>query len=187
MRHGHGVRSVLLSILVLCAAAAPLAAQQSSVVLRSQTTIMWWVVDAETGRAAFFGGDIVALCDQDPEGYDLLEFQEVEQPNDVATQLVAHGDGIGTTLWEKAPTFSWPTALCRDVRAAEPLAVGESDLTFSGRFPTKWADPEVTAPYGLTAQGTLRTPEGEELRLNARYRCVFRGGETRCTQGLTVR
>lgn len=189
MKHRHGVRDILLSTLILAAAAGPLAAQPSSgsVIMRSQNTVTWWVVDEESGRAAFFGGDIVAICQQDPEGYDLLDFQEVEQPNDVATNLVARGDGIGTSLWAKAPTFAG-AALCRDVLAAgEPLATGSSDLNIMARFPTTWAEADITMPYGMTARGTVWTPEGEEMSVNARFRCVSRSGETKCTQGLTVR
>lgn len=182
-------RALILLMLVGVWAGSPLHAQDSpeSVVMRSQNTITWWVVDSSSGLAMFYGGDIVKICSEEPEGYDLLEFHEVQQPNDVATNLVAKGDGIGASLWDHAPPFVMPR-LCTDILSRNgPMATGTADLTFIGRFPATWSDPDVVAPYGLTASGTMTTPVGETLRVNARYRCVATGAKQRCTQGLTVR
>lgn len=182
-------RTVVLLLLVGVSAGSPLHGQASpeSVLMLSEDTITWWVVDSSSGLAMFYGGDIVKICSDDPEGYDLLAFQEVRQPNDVATNLVAKGEDIGASLWDHAPPFVMPR-LCTDILSRSgPMATGTADLTLIGRFPTTWSDPDVVAPYGLTASGTMTTPDGETLRVNARYRCVARGAEQRCTQGVTVR
>lgn len=190
MKHIARGRTLVLATLLTGTLAVGLAAQgpEGAVIMRSENHITWWVVDPSSGVAAFYGGDIIAICNEDPEGWDLLDFQDVSQPNDVARNLVAKGDDIGTSLWDHAPPFIVPR-LCADILArGAPMAIGTSDITITGRFPTTWADPDVTAPFALSARGTLTTPDGETLDVTSRYHCVrSRSGERRCTQGVVVR
>jgi hypothetical protein len=178
----------LLMLMLAVAVSDSLRAQESrSVIMRSQNVITWWVVDEVSGQAAFYGGDIIAICRDDPAGYDLLEFQEVQAPNEIATNLVAQGRDVGASLWDRAPPFVMPR-LCHDILArGAPMATGTADITITGRFPVTWADPDVVSPFGMTATGTMETREGATMRVNAQYRCVTRGGDMRCTQNLTVR
>jgi len=188
MKHADRCRRVAIVTLLAGAWAVGLTAQapEGPVVMRSENLITWWVVDPTSGVAAFYGGDIIAICQEDPEGYDLLDFQNVSQPNEVARNLVAKGDDVGMSLWDHAPPFVG-ARLCADILArGTPMATGTADITITGRFPTTWADPDVTAPFGLAARGTLTTPEGETLNVTSHYRCVARGGEQRCTQGVVV-
>ncbi len=182
------LRAVVPSMLV-AAASGSLQAQEPprSVIMRSQNVITWWVVDPASGRAAFYGGDIVAICRDDPDGYDLLDFQEAQAPNDLATNLVAKGSGIGASLWESPPPFVMPR-LCHDILArGEPMARGTADITITGRFPVTWADPRVVSPFGMTASGTMLTPTGETLHVQSHYRCVWRDDAMRCTENVTIR
>jgi hypothetical protein len=182
------LRLVIMLMLVVAGTDSLRAQEQPrSVIMRSQNVITWWVVDEATGQAAFYGGDIVAICSDDPAGYDLLEFQEVQAPNEIATNLVAKGRDVGASLWDRPPPFVMPR-LCHDILArGAPMATGTADITITGRFPVTWADPDVVSPFGMTASGSMKTPEGATLRVNAQYRCVTRGGEMRCTQNLSVR
>lgn len=187
MRYAMRVLSVVMLLMLM--ATDSLRAQESprSVIMRSQNVITWWVVDEASGQAAFFGGDIVAICGDDPAGYSLLEFQEVQAPNEIATNLVAKGRDVGASLWDRAPPFVMPR-LCQDILARDgPLATGTADITITGRFPVTWADPDVVSPFGMTAAGTMQKTDGSTLRVNAQYRCVTRGGDMRCTQNLSVR
>lgn len=166
-----------------------LPAQNSSgaVVMRSEDVVTWWAVEEGTGRAAFFGGDVMEICTSGSAGYDLLDFQEVKAPNELATNLLARGDDVGASLWERAPRFA-PGAMCQDILAMGlPIATGEARLTVVGRFPTSAGDASATSPYGVTARGTLRTPEGEEIDVDARLRCQSRENRQRCTQEVRVR
>lgn len=189
MKYAMRILSVAIPLMLVVAATDSLRAQESprSVIMKSQNVITWWVVDEATGQAAFYGGDIVAICNDDPAGYDLLDFQEVQAPNEIATNLVAKGRDVGASLWDRAPPFVMPR-LCHDILArGAPLAIGTADITITGRFPVTWADPDVVSPFGMTASGTMTTPDGAAVLVNAQYRCVTRGGEMRCTQNLSVR
>lgn len=184
-------RLLILSLFLLSAIAnpGPLEAQASarSVVMRSEGIVTWWVVDPGTGQAAFYGGDIVAICRDDPDGYDLVDFHEMEAPGAVATTMVGRGSDVGASLWDHAPPFVMPR-LCTDILSrGAPLAVGTANITMTGRFPVAWGDPDVVSPFGLTANGTMRTPGGETLRVHSQYRCVARSADMRCTQNVTVR
>lgn len=189
MNYALRILSVALLLMLVVASTDSLGAQESprSVIMHSKNVITWWVVDEATGQAAFYGGDIVAICSDDAAGYDLLDFQEVQAPNEIATNLVAKGSDVGASLWDRAPPFVMPR-LCHDILArGAPLATGTADITITGRFPVTWADPDVVSPFGMTASGTMMTPDGATVRVHAQYRCVTRGGEMRCTQNLSVR
>lgn len=189
MNHTPGIRSAIFLLVLAGGSAGSLEAQgsQGSIVMRSQNVITWWVVDPSSGVAAFHGGDIIAICSGDPSGYDLLDFREVQAPNDVATNLVARGRSIGASLWDPAPPFVMPR-LCHDILArGAPIAIGTADITITGRFPVTWADPDVVSPFGMTARATMQTPDGRSLQVNSHYRCVTKPPEMECTQGVTVR
>jgi hypothetical protein len=159
------------------------------IMMRSEgsTELQWWIVDPTSGVAAFYGGDIVAICKEEPDAHDLVDLQELKAPAGIASNLLAQGKDIGASLWERAPTFSVPQ-LCRDILSQDtPLATGTAALTFTGRFPKIWNDPEVLSPYGMAAQGDMLTPDGESIGVNAHYRCVKNRERTRCTQGVTVK
>lgn len=176
------------TILLLVGWTSPLEAQNAEgpIIMRSQGTIQWWAVDPRTGQAAFYGGDIVAICNEEPGGHDLVDLQVVHPPADLAQSVTARGEDVGASLWDHAPPFN--PNLCADILSREgPLAVGTADLTWSGRIAVDWGNPDVTTPYGMAAHGTMRTPEGETLRVNSHFRCVYTGGNTKCTQGVQVR
>jgi hypothetical protein len=180
--------AIMLALFGVAASSVPASviaqAAPGSVVMRSQNVITWWVVDPSTGLTAFYGGDIIAICNDNPDGYDLLDFQEAHAPNDIATNLVAKGKGIGASLWDHAPPFRMP-ALCQDILSrGAPKATGTADLTITGRFPVTWADPTVVSPFGMTARATMHTPDGQVIRVSSQYRCVSRGADMQCTQSV---
>jgi hypothetical protein len=183
------IRRVAATLLLLFASYEAAAAQAPSgpVVVRSPNSSAFqvWIVDPGTGVAAFYGGDIVAICREEPDAHDLLDMTEVYDPQDLAMVFAAQGKDIGASLWDRAPPFN--ARLCQDILArGAPLATGTADVTSTGRFPQTWADPDVMGVYGLTAQGTMTTPQGETLRVNGHWRCQGRAPESRCTQGLVV-
>lgn len=188
----HFARLAAIGVVLAFAVPEPSQAQSSgAVIMRSEGHITWWVVDEASGQAAFFGGDIVAICNdsQDLDGYDLLDFRTVTDPRNVAMVMQGSGDEVGTSLWASAPPFVGGR-LCRDILSREgPVATGTSQIQVSGRFPVTWADPDVRNPFGMTAMGTLHTPGGSTLYLNAHYRCASTGEESEmsCTYGLDVR
>lgn len=184
------VRTITLAAALLLAtvAAGPLEAQSSSgaVIMRSAGHITWWVVDSDSGTAAFFGGDIAAICSGDPSGYDLLDFREVTDPREVARTMQARGE-VGVSVWDSPPPFVMPR-LCNDILSRDgPSAVGTAGVSISGRFPVTWADPDVTSPFGLSASGMVETTAGESLRLQAGYRCVTVDATMSCRQHLQIR
>lgn len=159
------------------------------IVMRSEgsTELQWWIVDPTSGVAAFYGGDIVAICKEEPDAYDLLDLHELKAPAGIASNLLAQGEGIGASLWGRAPTFSYPL-LCRDILSQDaPMATGTAAVTFNGRFPETWNDSDVVSPYGMAAQGDMLTPDGQSIGVNAHYRCVKSRERTRCTQGITIK
>lgn len=179
-------RALTAAILVFGAWTGVADAQAPSgpVVMRSENSavLQWWIVDPESGIAAFYGGDIVAICEAEPDAHDLLDLQEVQNPEDVV--YVAPGEGIGTSLWDRAPVFRVP-GLCEDLLTRDgPMATGTADLMFTGRFPETWGDPST---YGMAARASMLTPEGDTLRVNAHYRCRWDGDSQRCTQGVVVK
>lgn len=192
MKRSVGILPAVFLFTLIGGSAGTLEAQDpsGSVVMRSENIITWWVVDPSSGVAAFYGGDIIQICSDDPEGHDLLDFQEVHQPNEVAFALVAKGDDIGSSLWDHPPPFIMPR-LCHDILSRDgPMATGTADITVSGRFITDWDAldaPGAVSTFGMTARGTMQTPDGATLRVDSRYRCAQGGGERRCTQGVDVR
>jgi hypothetical protein len=109
----------------------------------------------------------------------------VYDPQEVATMFEARGREIGASLWSHAPPFN--ARLCQDILSRKvPIATGTATMAATGRFPQTWGDPDVMTVYGVTAQGTMRTPQGETLRVNSHWRCQGDGPETRCAQGVVV-
>lgn len=160
------------------------------VVMRSENSsaLQLWIVDPESGLAAFYGGDILAICRNEPDAHDLTDLQQVYDPQGMAVVFVEQGKDIGASLWEHAPPFVVP-GLCQDILSRPgPIATGTADIVATGRWPADWSnpDPKVQTVYGATARGTMRTPDGETLRVNGHWRCQGGGATTRCTQGLAV-
>lgn len=189
MKRSVGILQAVFLFTLIGGSAGTLEAQDpsGSVVMRSENIITWWVVDPSSGVAASYCGDIIQICSDDPEGHDLLDFQVVDQPNEVAFALVAQGDDIGSSLWDHQPPFIMPR-LCHDILSRDgPMATGTADLTVSGRFIEDWDAPGAVHPFGMTARGTMQTPDGATLHVDSRYRCVQKDGEMRCTQGVHVR
>lgn len=189
MRSAPMLACAAACLLLLAMAHAPATAQDASepVVVRSEDSSLFqvWVVDPESGLAAFFGGDIVAICRNEPDAHDLLDITEVYEPQELASVFAARGTDIGASLWDHAPPFN--PRLCQDILAREgPIATGTASMASTGRFPRTWADPSVKTVYGITAQGTMQTTEGETLRVNAHWRCQGQSTDTRCSQGVVV-
>lgn len=163
------------------------------IVMRSanSSVLQWWIVDPGTGVAAFYGGDIVAICKAEPGAHDLLDLQEVDIPNDANRRnSLFRGKRIGASLWDRAPPFNG--RLCADILArGAPMATGTADLTFNGADLASFLDPDNrnASTYGMNAHGTMRAPDGQTLRVNAHYRCRWDGNDNRtlrCTQGVAV-
>lgn len=179
-----------VTALLLSAMAQGTAVAQGPVVMRSENSsaLQLWIVDPESGLAAFFGGDLLAICRGEPDAHDLTDLQQVYDPQEAAVAFVEQGQDIGASLWDHAPPFAVP-ALCQDILSRPgPMATGMADITATGRWPADWSnpDPKVQTVYGATARGTMRTPDGETLRVNGHWRCQGGGANTRCTQGLQV-
>lgn len=191
----QSIRGFVVALLFTGAWPAIVASQTASgpVVMRSQgsTVLQWWVVDPTSGVAAFYGGDIIAICNAAPGGHDLLDLQQVDIPDDAAREnWLAKGDDIDASLWDHAPPFN--AGLCADILAREgPMATGTARLTFTGNDISSFLDPDNrnTSTYGMNAHGTMRAPDGRTLRVNANYRCKWDGNDNRtvrCTQGVVV-
>lgn len=160
---------------------------------RNSTLLQWWIVDPQSGVAAFYGGDILAICREEPNAHDLLDLVEVDV-GDIRNNMIASGKEIGASLWDHAPPFRVP-ALCQDILArGTPMASGTADLVFTAADLEAMFDPtrenRHRAAFGMTAQGQMRTPRGEDLRVNAHYRCTAvadQPGAQRCVQGVEVK
>jgi hypothetical protein len=183
-----------LLFLVLPGQAAQGQSPSGAVIMKSKNSglIQWWVVDPASGVAAFYGGDLLAICREEPDAHDLVDVMEVDI-QDIRNNMVLSGKDVGASLWDHAPPFRVP-GLCRDILArGSPMASGTANVRFTVADLEAMFDPtrenRHRASYGMTAQGLLTTPQGETLRVNAHYRCVAvadQPGARRCTQGVKV-
>lgn len=190
MRSVTLIRPAVTGLLLVAVAHGTAAAQNGTgpLVMRSENSsaLQVWIVDPESGLAAFYGGDLLAICRDEPGGHDLVDIQEVYDPQEMAKVFVEQGKDVGASLWDHAPPFVVPR-LCQDILSRPgPMATGTANLTTSGRFPLSWTDPVGVTVYGMTARGTMSTPDGESLRVNGHWRCRGQGTDTHCTRGLVV-
>lgn len=190
MNRATPIRSALAGLFLLAAIPGTATAQgDGPVVMRSEnsTVLQLWIVDPQSGLAAFYGGDILAICRNEPDGHDLTDLQSVYDPREAAQVFLQKGKNVRASLWESAPPFS--PRLCQDILSRPgPMATGTADIVATGRWPTDWSDPDpnVQTVYGATANGTMTTSEGEVLRVNSHWRCRGWSTDTRCTQGVNV-
>lgn len=164
-------------------------AQSHPIVMRSEnsTALQLWMVDSETGRAAFYGGDIVAICRNDPDGHDLTDIQQVYDSQGLAQVFLQKGKNVRSSLWDPAPPFS--PSLCREILSRPgPIATGTATIVGTGRWPVDWSnpDPKVQTVYGATASGSMQTDDGKTLRVQSHWRCRGWSTETQCTQDVVV-
>jgi hypothetical protein len=191
MRSIAPIRIMVVGLLLAGAVQGTAKAQVNGpVVIRSEdsTVLQLWIVDPETGVAAFYGGDIIAICQNDPDGHNLTDLQTVYGPQELAEVFVQKGRNVGASLWDPAPPFVVPR-LCQNILSRPgPVATGTADIVATGRWPTDWSDPDpkVQTVYGATARGTMRTPAGETLRVESHWRCRGWSTDTRCTEDVVV-
>jgi hypothetical protein len=163
------------------------------IVMRSaeSSLLQWWTVDPQSGLAAFYGGDIVAICKNEPGAHDLLDLSTVDIPQrDTRSNTVAKGDDVGASLWEHAPPFN--AHLCADILSRPgPIATGTAQVTATASDLESYlsADVKNRTTYGVMGRGTMNAPDGTVYRVTSHYRCTF-GGQTgardRCVQGVEV-
>lgn len=155
-------------------------------VSRYEGSFTLFFVDPETGVSAYFGGDLVALCSGDPEGFAPVAIQEVNVPEDANRfmQLVKARD-VPASLWDPAP------ANCAEVLAGSPVATGYGDFVSNDNDVLIFLNPESknANAFGGNARAVMETPGGETLRVNAHWRCRWDGNDPAtitCTEKVNV-
>jgi len=144
--------------------------------------LAWWIVDPGTGMAAFYGGDIQTICENDPnmfgavEGFSDVRYQVVEGPNDRWTDL-ERGDDVGASLWDGPPPFRLPQ-LCANILSRSPVAVGTARVKLNvvnlGSDPAAHGRSVIT----FTGKGSFEKPDGESVSVQSSSTCSWPAGES---------
>jgi hypothetical protein len=141
-------------------------------VVRYQGIVYLHNVDYKNGISIIVGADIVEFCNTFSSGFDLVNIQEIDVPED-ANRIVqiANGDDVTTSVW---PFTDFD---CVKFTTQEPVAAGTADFisTDNDLYVSDNPDNVNWNAFGFTAKGQLTASDGSIKRLNAASRCTWDG------------
>ena len=137
----------------------------------------WWgIADVKRGYFSVHGVDVVSWCEGNPSGYNIWSFQDVNLPADEGlVHALQKGDDVLTSVW---PISVLDDFFCIGIlERGVPLAQGTVDMVFTDNDVWAWLfDHNRANAYGITGHGVLTAPDGERMRCNAGFRCVWQTG-----------
>jgi len=138
----------------------------SGIVMRDGLTVALSWVDPNTGLRLLIGGDVVALCEGNPN-FQVAPLQYADLGDDRIVTLI-QGEDLPTSVWGFLP-FDCDRYLTED-----PAAAGFADLIWTDNdFDGDRLNRINTNVWTLTASGTLSTPSGDAARLSAHQTALY--------------
>ena len=159
------------------------------VMLGEYQGLAWWIVDPDSHVTAFYGGDIQAICRDDPmmfsavKDFSYVKYVYLKAPTEKRRfNDLERGSDVAASLWDGPPPFVLPQ-LCADILARSPIATGTAHVHLSAVNVGNAPVPDARGRSVLTfsGQGTMNKPDGTTIRVQSSSGCSWPTGESKDT------